>query len=519
MRIVTSEQMRRIEARSEQAGVSTDQLMEQAGLQVAQRVQHHLGDAKGEAILVLVGPGNNGGDGLVAARHLHSWGAALQVYLCADRRHPDPKLDLVQDLGVPVGPISDDDGLDQLREALKSAHIAVDAVLGTGRARPIGGKLERILSELAAAKRARPDLLILAVDLPTGLDADTGTLDPVSPVADFTVALGHPKVGLFAFPGAENVGALEVVDIGLPNGVDEDVALELMTPDWARASLPPRPSMAHKGTFGRTLVVAGSINYVGAAYLAATACTRVGAGLVTVAVPESLIPAVAAKAAEPTYLPLPESSPGVVTPEAAAMILDSLSGYDALLIGCGLGQATATRKVVERLLYSDTPLPPTVVDADGLNILSMTSGWWRRFSSEVIVTPHPGEMARLSGESPEAAGRPDRTEWATGCAGEWGKVTVLKGAYTVVAHPSGSAMLSPFANPGLASAGTGDVLAGVIAGLLSQGLKLADAASLGVYLHGVAGERVREKIGDTGMVASDLLPALPIAINELRSGG
>ena len=515
MKIVTSSQMGQIETRSQKAAVSTDMLMEQAGLAVARRVRHHLGHLVGVPILVLIGPGNNGGDGLVSARHLHNWRARVLVYLCLRRREPDPKLAALRDMGLSILDGSRDQDHAQLRKHLGEAHMVVDAVLGTGRARPLEGALKEVFLELAEAKATRRDLLVLALDLPTGLDADTGAVDALCPTADITVALGYPKVGLLTFPGADKVGSLEVVDIGIPAGLDGDVGLELMTPAWAARLLPSRSSEAHKGTFGRTLVVAGSHRYVGAAYLASTAAYRVGAGLVTLAIPHSLQLAVASKAAEPTYLPLPGSAPGVVSPEAIHLILESLPQYDALLVGCGIGQERDTRTVVTRLLCSDAPLPPTVVDADGLNILSMDRHWWERFSSPAIVTPHPGEMARLRGES-AAATQADRLGKAVESAAKWGKVTVLKGAHTVVAFPDGRAMLSPFANPALASAGTGDVLSGTIAGLLSQGLTLEEAAALGVYLHGEAGQRVREKLGDTGAIAGDLLTMLPHAIDELR---
>ena len=517
MKIVTSDQMRRIEARSEQAGVSTDTLMENAGLAVARRVRHHLGPLTGVPILVLVGPGNNGGDGLVTARHLNRWGARVVVYICRDRREPDPKLDIVRDMGLPVLHASQDDGLMRLKEALTSVHMVVDAVLGTGRVRPIEGTMKEIFLALGEAKTKRASLRILAMDLPSGLNADTGASDSVCPVSDVTVTLGYPKAGHYAFPGADKVGVLEIEDIGIPSGLDDDVALELMTPKWAGATLPQRPSAAHKGTFGKTMVVCGSRNYVGAAYLAATAATRVGAGLVAVAIPQGLQMAVAAKANEPTYLPLPELSPGVVSSEAVALISDNLSGYDALLIGCGLGQAPGTREMVESLLYSNRLLPPTILDADGLNILSTSDCWWEKFTDRAIVTPHPGEMSRLTGESRKSM-REDRVGLAIESAKKWNKVVALKGAHTVVAFPNGRAMLSPFSNPGLASAGTGDVLAGAIAGLLSQGLRLEDAAALGVFIHGQAGEEVRQRLGDTGMVAGDLLPELPRVIKGLRIG-
>jgi NAD(P)H-hydrate epimerase len=357
---------------------------------------------------------------------------------------------------------------------------------------------------------------LIAVDLPTGLNADTGEVDPTCPRPDVTITLGYPKVGHFQYPGADHVGELEIEDIGLPRGLDGEVTLALMDDAWAASLLPSRPSASHKGSFGSALVIAGSRSYVGAAYLAGAAATRAGAGLVTIALPESLQRAVAAKATEPTYLPLPESSPGVVSPAAARVIMDAAPGYEALLIGCGLGQADDTVRFVESILYSDEPLPPTVVDADGLNILSRTPEWWSKFSGLAVLTPHPGEMSRLTSRPTDVI-QTDRIQIAATSAKSWNKVAVLKGAFTVVAMPDGNTMLSPFANPGLASAGTGDVLAGTIAGLLSQGMTLEDAAALGVYIHGAAGERVRDDLGDTGMVASDLLIELPRVIKGLRA--
>jgi len=521
IKVVTSAQMRRIEARSEDAGVSTETLMENAGLEVARRVRHHVGHLEGVPILVLVGSGNNGGDGLVVARLLRRWGASVLVYLCRDRRETDSQLARTLDLGVPVVHTSQDEGLTRLSTALESTHVIVDAVLGTGRARPIEGKLKEVFTTLDDVRNRREDLTVLAIDMASGLDADTGVVDPACPRADITVALGYPKTGMFAFPGADAVGRLEVVDIGIPPGLDDDVAVELMTDDWASSLLPDRPSAAHKGSFGRTLVIAGSLGYIGAATRAASAATRAGAGLVTLAIPGSLQTAVAAGVAEPTYMLLPESSPGVVSAQAADTVIEALSSFDALLLGCGIGQAPTTREFVERLLYSGEALPPTVVDADALNILSAGASqggrWWTRFTGSAILTPHPGEMARLTGGTVSSVEQ-DRIGTAVDAAESWNKVIALKGAYTVVGSPNGNARLSPFANPGLASAGTGDVLAGTIGGLLSQGLNLEDAAALGVYIHGAAGERVREELGDTGMIASDLLPALPLAIKHLRMG-
>ena len=507
--------MRAIEARSEESGVSTDSLMENAGLAVARTARRIAEPVTGVRIVVLVGPGNNGGDGLVTARHLQRWGARVTAYLCRDRDADDSKLSDALDTGVRVVRALDDPQLAGLKTELGSAYLVVDAVLGTGRARPISGLLEDILRTLSDVRAAKPASRLLALDLPTGLDSDTGEVDPACVASDVTVALGYPKRGHIGFPGASFTGRLEVADIGLPAGLDGDVRLKLMTGDWARSALPERPPDSHKGTFGRAMVVAGSRNFLGAAYLSAIAAGRVGAGLVTIAIPESLVSSVAPSATEPTFLPLPESSTGIVSSDAASMILDSLDGYSALLVGCGLGQAKETRRMVEELLLSGVGLPPTLVDADGLNTLSRISKWWERWPSRAVLTPHPGEMARLAGESSSGS----RVDSALEAATRWNKTVVLKGAHTVVAHPDGSAMISPFANPALATAGTGDVLAGAIVGLLAQGMSLEDAAQLGVYLHALAGEGASGEMGDTGVLASDLLPALPRTIRDLRGSG
>ena len=296
---------------------------------------------------------------------------------------------------------------------------------------------------------------------------------------------------------------------------DSDMGVTVMTGEWAQAMLPYRPADAHKGTFGRAMMVVGSRNFPGAARLAAMAAMRTGAGLVTIAITQSLIPVLAAGLVEPTFLPLPESEPGLPAPRAAEIVLEALHDYRALLIGCGLGQAAHARSMVGEILFSSHSLPVTVVDADGLNALSGMDDWSRRWPKHGILTPHAGEMSRLSGICTSAT----RLDLCRQRACAWNKTIVLKGAHSVVGHPDGSAMLSPYANPGLATAGTGDVLAGIITGLLSQGLPPERAAALGVYLHGAAGDVVRNRIGDTGMIASDLPSIIPRVVADLRATG
>ena len=515
MKLVTAELMRGLEQGAEAQGVTVPTLMENAGLAVAQEVWLLLGTVADRAVLVLAGPGNNGGDGLVAARHLHDWGAKVEVFLLKTR---DPEKDEVYrqvvERSIPLRMAGEDNSFVALEETLSRAEVVVDALLGTGRMRPIEGDLAEMLRRLAAARQKPLPPQILAVDLPTGVDGDSGAADPLCVAADVTVALGHSKVGLHTLPGSQYAGRVEVVDIGIPRDLSRDIPFELMTDAWARTLLPARPLTANKGTFGKALVVAGSINYIGAASLACLAAGRVGAGLVTLACPQTIYLIMAAKLVESTFLTLPDQE-GFLTAEATHPVLQTLQGYSALLVGPGLGQSAYVRAFMRQLLPAlPEALRAVVIDADGLNALAGADNWCEGLRTPTIVTPHPGEMSRLT-ELPVADIQADRLGVAVAQAARWGVTVILKGAHTVVAAPDGRARISPFANPALASGGTGDVLAGAVAGLVAQGLEPFDAAALGVYLHGRAGEKVRRELGEAGLLASDLLPNLPLAIKEI----
>ena len=517
MRVVTVDEMRRIEAESEARGVSTAQLMENAGLAVAEQARDALGDLKSEHVVVLVGPGNNGGDGLVAARHLDDWGARVHVYVCGERPTDDPHLETLRDRVADVRELRGDAPSAELRRALDNAAMVVDAMLGTGRSRPLQGPIAAACGALAEAKGTRRGPFVLALDVPTGLDADTGAVDPATPAADATVALGYPKVGLFLFPGAERVGHLSVADLGIPDGLDAEAGLEVASPDWVAARLPERPISANKGSFGKTLIVAGSASFIGAANLACAGAVRSGAGLVTLAAPRSLIPAVAAALPEVTYVPLDETAWGEVDgPSAAAQVLDALSGYDSALVGPGLGQGEGSVGLVSGLAEGIDRIPGVrlALDADALNILSRMNEWWTKLPG-AVVTPHPGEMARLTGRSVEAV-QSSRIEVARAAAETWGAAVLLKGAYSVTALAGERTVINPFANPALATAGTGDVLAGIVVSLLAQGLPPFDAAVAAAYLHGAAGEEVRGALGDAGAAASDLPLRIPPVMQGLR---
>ena len=517
MKLVTAAEMRALEERASAAGRPPPVLMEDAGLAVAQELWISLGAVSERKVVLLIGPGNNGGDGLVAARHLQEFGANVVVLLLASRDEDDPNLRQLLEREISVRSVTEESDLPSLDEALAGADAVVDAVLGTGRARPLGGVIAGALarvSEAQATGLSRPQLF--AVDLPTGVDCDTGTVDPHALRADMTIALGCSKVGLHTLPGAEYAGRVEVAEIGLPPEAVDALPVEMLNARWVRERLPARPAGANKGTFGRVLVVAGSKLYLGAARLATLGALRTGAGLVTLACPASVQPLVASGLTEATYLPLADDE-GFVAGEAAVEVARALPGYDVLLLGPGLGQGAPQESFVRQLLCSlPEDGPKVLIDADGLNILAKLPRWWERISAPCVLTPHPGEHARLTRRSvPEVQG--DRLSAAREAAQAWGQTLVLKGAYTVIASADGRAGVNPYANPALASAGTGDVLAGAIAGLMAQGLAPFEAACCGVYLHAAAAEGLRPELGDAGLLAGDLLPELPRTLRELRA--
>lgn len=522
-------------------------MMEIAGRRVAEAVQERF-DVAGRPVLVLVGPGNNGGDGLVAGRYLAEAGAQVSFYLAKPRdENTDENLARVQALGLEVVVADDDRRARALLHRLRSCDFLVDALLGTGVSRPVTGLLATLLEQAQAvvAERrqqaqapaglvsiatlppaddsATPDdgrPVVVAVDCPSGMNADSGELDPRAIPAHLTVTFAGPKRGHFRFPGAAACGELVVADIAIDPQLAEvsRIPVNLATPDEMRRLLPERPAAGHKGTFGTALIAAGSIRYWGAPALAARGAFRVGAGLVTLAVPQRLRPALAGQFPEATYPPVTDTDQlGVST---ANLLLAALKSYQALLVGPGLGEAGSfLNALLDGLRQPDgaAASPPLVVDADGLNLLADMPGWSDRLPKPAILTPHPGEMARLAGRPLSAILTEDRVELAREKAVEWGHVVVLKGAYTVIAGPDGEATILPFANPILAVGGSGDVLAGIIAGLLAQRMAAYSAAVLGSYLHGAAGQLASGYWGDGGLLAGELADWVPHVRRALMS--
>ena len=544
IKIYTVAEMAAAEKAADAAGHSYAEMMETAGRRVAEAVlQRH--DVVERQVFVLVGPGNNGGDGLVAGRYLAEAGAVVAFYLFKPRdAAADENLARVEEMGLEVLLADYDQRYRVLRHRLRITDIVIDALLGTGVSRPISGPLAALMEQMKAgieekrraAAPGSPALfavsalptagdgatdegerpaqpVVVAVDCPSGMNSDTGVLDPLTVPADLTVTFAGPKRGHFLFPGTTACGELVVADIGIDAALPPvaAVGLELATAELARALLPARPRDGHKGTFGTALIAAGSIRYWGAPALAARGAFRSGVGLVTLAVPQRLRPSLAGQFPEATYPAVTDTDTlGVAT---ANLLLGALASYSALLVGPGLGEAGSfLGALLDGLRHpvEGTAVPPLVVDADGLNLLAAMPDWPARLPPNTVLTPHPGEMARLVGRPLSAVRDEERVALARRCAAEWGHVVLLKGAYTVIAAPpapgagEGRATLLPFANPLLAVAGSGDVLSGIIVGLLAQGVKPYAAAVLGGYLHGGAGQLAAGYWGEGGLLATEL---------------
>jgi NAD(P)H-hydrate epimerase len=504
MKVVTAAEMRAIEQGAVERGISLEILMDRAGRAVAARAGE-LCDER--AILLLVGPGNNGGDGLVAARRLEREGRAVTVYAF---HRPE-----VPDFAGRVVTAESDPNRAELASLVAQSSVVVDALLGIGQSRPPDESLASIL-QCANGNRVQAAHAI-AVDMATGVNADTGTVPGQAFRATETLAMGYLKCGNVLYPGAEYAGHARVIDIGVPDDLAGQVRVSAHTVAEIARLLPRRGLDSNKGTYGRLLLVGGCHTFLGAPAMSALAAYRAGAGLVEIATTRFVQQSVAAHALEPVFLPLPEAG-GYLASESVDAIAGALGRATALVFGPGMGLTDGTVEVTREVLSAlpGTGIRGAVVDADGLNALAKLPDWWKT-EAPLILTPHPGEMGRLTGLSTNRV-QADRLAVARRYAFEWGKVVVLKGAGTVVASPSGDAAINLTGGPNLATAGTGDVLSGTIGGLVAQGCQPFVAAVAGVYLHGRAGDILRAEHGDAGTIASDLVSALPGARQSILQG-
>ena len=502
MKAVTTGQIRELDQRTIAAGTPGEELMERAGYAVARTAVAFLQRHDSRSVLLFAGKGNNGGDAIVAARHLAGAGCQPTLILLCRRNElqGDPQLHLqklvsaVQVFELPT--------LDELSEIVADTDpaVVIDGLLGTGLQGEVREPYATAIKVINGLHRP-----VVAIDIPSGLDSDTGEVHGVCVRADTTVTMGFPKIGLLKPAGADFVGSIEVADIGIPPSFVEQLqaVAELLTAPDVKPLLPPRRRSAHKGDFGHLLVIAGAEGYTGAPILVAHAAARAGAGLVTLAVPRSIYPIVAAKC-PPEVMPQPvdfeQFNPAY------------FAKFDAVAIGPGLGQEAGAQKMIWKVVSSGAL--PMVVDADALNAIARGVAALKKLRRPLVVTPHPGEMARLVGKTNQEV-QANRWDIARRFAQEYGVVTVLKGAGTVVTDKSGKLWINSTGNPGMAKGGMGDALTGIIGAFLAQRMSPLDAARAGVFVHGLAGDLANGKLGARAMLTTDLIEHLGAAFAML----
>ena len=527
MRVLSAEAMARVDrAAIEELGIPAMVLMENAAIGVADAVGRSFPDAG--AVAIFCGPGNNGGDGLAIGRQLAARGHRVACFLAFEGRElhgaAAAQLGICRALGpelVRLVEIGEGDDLRPPVEAARDADLVIDALFGTGLGRPLEGRYAELVEALDALAVPK-----LAVDLPSGLNGSR--TEPFGPhlTADLTVTFGALKPAQVFPPAADAVGQVVVADLGLPpswidredeSWGEQEGTLHLLVEEEVAGRLAPRRPDSHKGTFGHLLVVAGATGKAGAAILTASAAVRSGAGLVTAAVPEPIVHAVDAGSLESMSLALPaetQGRQGRIAAGAADAVLEAAAGKDALAVGPGLGGGDRVESEIRRAVL-ECPLP-LVLDADGVNAFAGRHRELTGRAAPTVLTPHPGELARLLGVGTKEVAA-DRLGSVRRAARETGAVVVLKGHLTLIAEPGGAVRVSPTGNPGLATGGTGDVLTGVVGALLAQGYLAVEAACLGAYVHGLAGDLAAERLGEVSLRASDLIDALPAAFERLRT--
>jgi NAD(P)H-hydrate epimerase len=533
MKLVTVAEMKAIEQEADAHGWSYEQMMEQAGKGLAEIVQSFYGYEEEQAALGLVGSGNNGGDTLIALENLARAGWKTRAYLVRSR--PESSHPLVARLVLAGGEVTSaatDEDFSVLDSWLEQASVLLDGVLGTGIRLPLKEDIAEVLDHIKNFPN-HPD--VVAVDCPSGVDLDSGEAAAETIPADITVCMAAVKTGLLNFPAYDLAGAIEVVDIGLPADLPSwtNIHSETVTEEMVRQWMPERPANSHKGTFGTVDVVAGSLNFTGAALLSASAAYRIGAGLVQISAPAPLHAALAGQIPEATWVLLPHEG-GVIAESAVDIFSKTIEKADVLLMGPGFGLEDTTASFFRRILDRTTPgvrargigfvsaseppqqelrLPPMVVDADGLKLLARIAGWPGKLPELTVLTPHPGEMAILTGMSVSQI-QANRVKIAREYAAQWGHVVVLKGAMTVIAAPDGKIGVIPVATSALAHGGTGDVLAGMIAGLRAQRMGAFEAAAAGAWIHAQCGVLAAEQMGhEASVLAGNLIEVLPEVLN------
>lgn len=515
MKVVTAKIMRELDRKAiEEKGIPGIVLMENAGGGAAKVICRDFAKSLSQGAVVFAGSGNNGGDGSVIARHLINQGFLVRVYLLTEKEKVKGdarvNLDILTNMGAEVFPVTNWEKLKYGMATVEKSGVIIDAILGTGLQSEVKGFFKEVIELINLSGKP-----VVAVDIPSGLDTDRGKPLGTAIKANLTLTFGLPKLGQVISPGIDYVGKLEVIDISIPRDLidKEEIKDNLLEATDFVSFFHPRDSSSHKGDYGHLLVLAGSPGKTGAAAMASLAAMRIGTGLVTLGVPESLNPVMEAKLTEVMTEPLPEANKGFFSLKALPQVKELLKGKSALALGPGISTDKAVREFVEKIII--TCEVPLVIDADGINCLVDRVELLKGRRAPLVLSPHPGEMARLMGCSVKEI-QEDRVGICREFVKKFEVYLILKGARTVVAEPSGAIYINPTGNPGMASGGTGDVLTGMIGGLLAQGYDPVEAAKAGVFFHGLAGDEVSRDKGNSGMIASDLIEALPRIVKQFE---
>ncbi len=512
MLLANSAQMRAIDQKAiEEIGMPGIVLMENAGKVVFDEVMKM--KDRFDRVIILCGPGNNGGDGFVIARHLHNVKVPVRVFIIGKSSHIEgdalSNLNILKKLSIQIDEIFDGGGFVKLEKSIRQGALIVDAILGTGITKQVHG----IFSEVIDLVNEMADY-ILSVDIPSGIDADSGKILGTAINANKTVSLVIPKIGNIMYPASDYNGELIVKGIGVPDLAIENTKIQthIITNEEIERLIPHRKRNTNKGDYGKGNIIAGSTGLTGAAILACRAALKSGMGLLKLYIPESLNVIITTAVPETVTVPLVEVRKGVIGINNFNKVIDESNRSDVLAIGPGCGVNAEVGELLKRIIFEVNK--PLVIDADGLNALAKNVHWLESKKQDIIITPHPGEMSRLSGKSIEEINEfPIQT--ALEFSRNYGVITVLKGTRTVIATPTGEVFININGNPGMATAGSGDVLTGVITSFIAQGFKPLDAAIFGVYIHGMAGDIMAESRGEHGLLAGDIVEGITRALKVL----
>jgi len=517
VKLVTANQMQYLDKVTiEECGVPGIVLMENAGRGAAELLVRYFPEVRRNEVAILAGRGNNGGDGFVIARHLKNWGIRTKVYLLSSRDnvHGDARtnLQIWLNMGGEMVELPTRGDFKRAKGYLTDACLIVDAILGTGLNSEVKGYLKDVISFVNTLPQP-----VMAVDIPSGIDATRGKILGVAIRATLTATFGLAKIGQAMYPGISCVGKLEVVDIGIPRTIIDnvDIKTHLIDHNELDSSIfSSRPVQTHKGDYGHLLVLSGSPGKTGAAAMVCQGALRIGTGLVTLGIPATLNPILEVKLTEALTEPLPDSPAGYLSSKSLVRIKELLEVTTALALGPGISTQPHTQELILDLIPQIKV--PMVIDADGITALALRREVLKECKSSIILTPHPGEMARLMGTTIKAI-QDDRIGVAKTFADSYGCFVILKGNRTIIASPKGEIYINPSGNPGMASGGTGDVLTGIIGGLLAQGISPLEAAKWGVYLHGFAGDIAAQKMGEIPLIASDIIDHIHSALKDITT--